>query len=286
MILFAILLAIAAAPIVGAQEIVAVLGSDRGPYQEAYQGFQAAFGGKVSLWPLDDTENLPKETRVVVAFGGKAASGNFPDGAALIYGMAPGIWIGKESRNGFSVKVRMQPDAAVMLKEFLAIQPKLRKLAVLWMSDSEAASVRQFEKAGAGLSIGIASAHLRGAGELPARLRALKGGTDAILLLADPAIVNAENFEIIKQFSLSSNIAFYVPTAGLVEQGATAAVSISYKEIGRAAAEAARSFLSGSLKEGDISSIRTETTINLSAAKEIGLEVPAAAVNSAARVIR
>src|SRR5688572_19803327 len=75
--------------------LVVVLSSNSGPYKEAFQGFQEAFGQTVPVLVMTQGDpQVPRHTRVIVAIGGKAALyPNYPPNARLIYALAPGIRI-------------------------------------------------------------------------------------------------------------------------------------------------------------------------------------------------
>jgi ABC-type uncharacterized transport system substrate-binding protein len=139
-------------------------------------------------------------------------------------------------------------------------------------------------KSGAARGIEVSAERLEDVGDLPSCLRGLKGKVDAIWLPPDPLLISARNFEIIKHFSYDNDVPFYVPTEGLAEQGATAAVSVTYQEMGRTMAVAAKSALTGSAVAAELYSEQIHVAVNLAAAAESALVVPAAAVKAADKV--
>lgn len=267
-----------------AQEVVAVLGSDMRPYHQAYEGFQASFGKEVPVLELRDEILVPKQAKVVVAFGGRAAAKGYPARVTLVYGMAPGMEIGADTHDGKSIRIHMEPAPAVVLARLLELQPRLKKLAFLWSSGGFASFSRAVKKAGAAASVDVSSVRLENSQRLPETLRGLKDPVDAIWLPADPTLVTPQNFEVIRQFSYGKHIAFYAPTEGLVERGATASVSVGYGQIGSAAAETARSVLAGGDVPSDIYVKESEVSVNLTAAKEIALVIPAEALKKAHKI--
>ncbi|MBI5201544.1 MAG: hypothetical protein HY925_08175 [Elusimicrobia bacterium] len=268
-----------------AQDVVAVLGSELGPYREAYESFQAAVGVPVPLLPLD-YPRVPKSAKVVATFGGRAAANRFPGRVTLVYALAPGFMLDDDVRLGPAVKIRMEPEPSILLKNLVRLQPGLKRLAVLWASKSEASLARRVEKEDGAHGIKIVSVHLEDADELPEMLRKLKGRADAVWLPADPLLINPQSFEVIRQFSYDNAVPFYAPSKGLVERGATAAVSVSFAEIGRLAGEAAKAALSGDETASDVYATRVRVSINLTAAKRASLTVPPDAVESADEVFR
>lgn len=277
------LLALASSRTAFAQEAVAVIGSEQRPYRETYESFQAAFGKAVPVLPPG--EDIPGETKVVLAFGGKAALQRYPGRVALIYAIAPGVLVGRKTHDGPSIKVMMEPEPDALLRALAALQPKLKRLAVLWSGSFRAASSERLVKAGAARGVAVSSERLEDADELPGKLRGLKGRVDAIWLPPDPLFINARNFETVKRFSYDNDVPFYVPTEGLAEQGATAGVSVSFAEMGRTMAAAAKAVLAGAGSPGEIYSGKVHVSLNITAAAAAELAVPAEAAKAADRVI-
>ena len=113
--------------------VTVVLSSGLGPYGEAYAGFIEAFGQPDRLVNLKkDLFQLSVNTRVVVAFGGKAALLAYPDDVTLVYCLAPGVYLTPGKRRGQSVKVAMMPSALAMLTHLQRLQPDLHRLGVFW----------------------------------------------------------------------------------------------------------------------------------------------------------
>jgi len=79
-----------------AEEVVAVLSSDSGPYLEALAGVRETIGQPVSVVHLAKGEKTPR-ANVVIAIGGKAAVSTYPADATLIYCVAPALWSGLTS---------------------------------------------------------------------------------------------------------------------------------------------------------------------------------------------
>lgn len=263
-----------------AQEAVAVLSSDQRAYRETYEGFQASFGKPVPVLALG--ERLPAETRIVLAFGGKAAVQRYPGRVVLVYAVAPGAAVAR--KDGASIKVMMVPEARALLGALAALQPKLKRLAVLWSSANRAADSERLVKQGAARGVAVSAERLDDAAELPERLRALKGRVDAIWLPPDPLLITPANFEIIKHYSYDNHIPFYAPTQGLAEQGATAAVYVGYEEMGRTMAAAAKGALAGEDSPQEVYSGRSSMAVNRSAAAQAALAVPAEALKAAEKV--
>ncbi|MDP6780072.1 MAG: ABC transporter substrate binding protein [Candidatus Latescibacteria bacterium] len=271
-----------------AQETVAVLSAELAPYQEAYAGFEDAFGSPVTRVCLHrETPEVGPETRLVVAFGGRAALTSYPDGVTVVYCLAPGVRLPLRADQGGRIRVAMLPRAGFVVSNLREIQPDLARLGVLWVSETMGDYVSQLGQAASTFGIQTLAGRLGSEAELPDRLRGLLAeSASGVWLAPDPALINASTFALVKEFCRSSDIPFYVPTSGLVEKGAVASVSSSFREVGKLAGEVALEVLEG--KTGD--SVRypqaVETTLNLAAAAESGLVIPAEVVKRAERVIR
>ena len=115
-----------------AQEVVAVLSSDSPAYREALAGFEEGYGHSVRTFTLSKGDlQLPDSTKVVVAFGGKAATYHYPDDTTLVYCLTPAAWVGPEQHSGRRVRIYVAPPPDAFLSKLMEIQPHLRRLVVL-----------------------------------------------------------------------------------------------------------------------------------------------------------
>jgi hypothetical protein len=230
----------------GCEEISAVVSESSGYYMEAFSAFQREYGGAVPLYDLSRSSDVPK-AGVVVAFGGKAAqSWRYPESSYLIYCMAPGL-SGSVVLNSRTVLVAMVPEPASAVRALLKLQPGLKTLVLLWASEAYDGYARALIEAAAGAGVEVLPTAIRDGLELPRELRRLRREMQAFWLLPDPLLINSENFAILRDFSQANRVPFYAPTAGLAKKGATAAVYVSFPEIGRAAARAQKKNVRGAL---------------------------------------
>ena len=264
-------------------DLVAVLSSDLPTYREAYDGLRGAWPTPVPILALDNGgPALADGTRIVVAFGAKAAAQRYPPGVPLVYCVAPGSVVGRE---GTTIMIDMAPEASVLLGKLLQIHPGLKRIGVVWLSAALAGNVAAFKRAGADASVEVFAEPLEDANALPGRLRELKRDqVDGLWLPADSQVLTPYNFEILRDYSYANGIPLFAPTENLVERGATASVSVSYQELGRAAADAAKSALADRKQPADLYVGSAEISVNLAAAKESSLSIPDAVLKKAARV--
>lgn len=280
----AALASVAAGGAARGQEVVAVLSAQTRPYQEAFAGFRETFGPSTTSFTLPEAPRFAPETRVVVTFGGGALERRPPARATLIYALAPGTVLGPKEHEGPRVRVPMVPDPAFLLSRLKALQPGLRRLAVLWSSEAFAPYVRGLEEAARPLGLEVAASRVRASGELPKRLRAL-AQAEALWLPPDPLLLNAENITALRDFSRANRLPLYVPTESLLELGGAAAVTISFREMGRAAGRAARKAAAGEAVEGVVVPARAETIVAQGEAARSGLSLSPAELGQADRLL-
>lgn len=165
-------------------ELAAVITKRSGAYLEAFSAFQAAYGEEIASYDLASGKpDIAPGTRTVVAFGGKAASQDYPAGFNIIYCMAPGLVLGGEGREGKVVEVSMLPAAGTVLDSIKAIQPSVQRLAVFWMTPDFGAFGEKLKAEGALRGIIISPVRVKEYKELPGLLRGLKGSADAFWLV-------------------------------------------------------------------------------------------------------
>ncbi|MFI5363448.1 MAG: ABC transporter substrate binding protein [Elusimicrobiota bacterium] len=268
-----------------AQEVVAVVSSPPGPYEAAYAGFQRNFGSPVAVYHLPgEKPAIGPRTRVVVAFGGEAVVLPYPKRVTVIACLAPGVpdyYI----RQGSFAFVAMKPQASALLAQMQKLQPKLKRLAVLWNTDITGRYLEELRGIAGAQGIETELVRVADVSGLPDALRSLSPKPDALWLAPDPTLVTPESFQTIKQFSWDSGIPFYAPTSGLAAAGAAAAVSISASETGRAAATLALRALAGTPLP-EISYVENaELTVNRQSSAKSGLVLTPEVLSRADKVL-
>lgn len=262
-----------------------MLSSASGAYQAAYDSFARSYGDKVPTLRLP--ERRPESdapARVIVTFGSEAATRDYAVKATVIGCLAPGV-AGRLPHKGRSVLIAMKPSPALLLERLRALQPGLKRLALL--SDGRDGDFdTALRDAGAGLGIDIVALRVSSPQGIPDALRRLPGKVDALWLSPDPLLVTPDTFQTIKNFSWDHSIPFYAPASSLAEAGAAASVSVSGEEAGHQAARLARLALDGKALPTLVYPARVQLTVNLPSAVKSGLSIPAAALEQADKVIR
>ena len=265
------LLGYVAVSCVSAQKVVAVLSSGSGAYAESLEGFEKEWGKFVPTTNMA-TESVPlsHDTSIVIAFGAKAAMRPYPDSLTLIY-WAPGLGADQLNCAGQAINIQLGTRPDILVSRIKEIQPKLKNFSIFYMSAYYTRYIEKLRQATRALGIMISADKLNRTDELPDRLRAMETKPDAVLILNDPQFINTQTFTILKNYSWANGVPLYAPTAGLVEQGATASIGPAFTELGRAAAQTARKVLAGIPAGEEIYPDVNEVTVNLTAASKTGV---------------
>lgn len=272
-----------------AEDVIAVLSSDSPAYREALAGFEEGYGHPVPTFTLSKEDiQPPGSPKVIVAFGSKAATHPYPQDSTLIYCLSPSVFVGPEQHSGPRIRVYVAPRAEILLSRLRQIQPNLRRLVVfdVFSSPSAVNYFQNLQRLARANDIEVRVEYLTRVEELPDRLRSLAGKMDAVWLPPDPLLITPSAFAIVREFSRSNSVPLYVPVDSLVDKGATACVSSSFREMGHAAGQIAAKAVAGNL--GNIETVypdRTDLTLNLIAAAQSGLTIPPAVVQKADRVV-
>lgn len=261
---------------------VAVLSMQSGAYMEAFSAFQAAYGGEVSHYDLSrQTPDMNGGTKLLVAFGGKAANYPYPGGIDIIYCLAPGVFAGMPARKAKSVKVSLIPDFPLTFAKLKEIQPGLKRLRVLWVVPETSPYAQAARAAGARQGIQVTAVRLESPDSLPGALRRALGAADAIWLAPDPLIVTPQNLRILREFSLENGIPFYGSTKSMTREGAVASLGFSFAEMGKAAAKAAQGFDKGESPPDIVFAEKAELTLNAASARKLGIVFPRSILDEA-----
>ncbi|MCM2266588.1 MAG: hypothetical protein NDI60_02300 [Elusimicrobiales bacterium] len=224
-----------------AGDLTAVLSVNTGPYAEAYLEFKAEMGEPFTLFDLSQPGEVPTdETRHTAAFGAKAAALDYPQGAHIVYALAPVALRGR----GFH-EISMVPAPGPALAAYKAFQPGLRRLAVFWTAYPGEDYISDLREAGKAAGIEVISSKLKNPEAFPERLRRLMGKMDAFWLMPDPALITQSSIMLLASFSCANGIPFYAPTSALVGSGATASYAPEFAQAGAAAARALRTLHKG-----------------------------------------
>ncbi|MDA8244153.1 MAG: ABC transporter substrate binding protein [Elusimicrobia bacterium] len=253
-------------------DVIAVISHSEGAYVEAFSAFQAGFGAEVPhLDASKQHPDIPGGVKQAVAFGARAASLKYPPEADLVYCLSPGYFLPAQSRTGHTVKISMRPASDMFLAKLKAIQPGLRRLTVLWASDGYTPHMKDLRAVARASGIDVTLLQVQRLSQLPALLRRALPGMDAFFLPPDPLLVTPDTLQIFRQFSWGNSVPMYATTRGLAQEGAVAAIGVSFKQAGASAAQALMSLRAGEEVPDIVYPEKVETTLNASAARNCGI---------------
>lgn len=248
-----------------------MLSSGSNAYAESLAGFEKEWGQPVPAANMaSENVTLSHNSSLVIAFGAKAAMRSYPESLTLVY-WSPGLGINQIGRAGPAIKICLGARPDILISRLKEIQPKLKNLRIFFMANYYTRYIEDMRQTSRSLGIIIQADKLNRTSELPARLRAMETKPDAVLILNDPLLINAQTFAILKNYSWANGVPLYAPTAGLVEQGATASVGPAFAELGRAAAQTVRKILAGNSTGEEIYPEINEIAVNLTAAEKTGV---------------
>lgn len=242
------------------------MSSDSQRYLQALAGFTEAWGSTVPV--VAAGAPLPAEARVFAAFGGMAAAREWPRDAVVVACLAPSIAVVPDDA---VTHVSLLPDSGVLVSRARSLFPALRVLRVLWSSELSRDDVEAIVRAGDERGVIVLSERVMPPSRLPDHLRELHGKADALWLMPDPTLVTADNFAILREYAASKKLPLLAPTEGLAELGATAAIAVTFRDMGRAAAVSLRARLAGGAEPEVVRAGRVTVIVNAAAARAAGL---------------
>lgn len=251
-----------------AAEVVVLRSSDIKPYNDAVEGFRSACGCTVrqQAGPSDDAD-------AVFAVGVDAyrqAKGirDIP----VIYVMVPSTGERSSEPPNFS-GVLMQISPNRYLEMIAEVLPSARRIGIIVGRDEKAfpASAQTYAHA---LDLELVIRHSSGPASVPSIIDSLKGKIDALWIVPDQAVVNAETLNYMLLFSFQNRVPAISFAKKHVEMGALAALSIDPYALGVQAGELARKILrEGPARQHRLEPRNAVLSLNLRIAEKLGLRM-------------
>jgi len=180
----------------------------------------------------------------------------------------------------FNIPVKNQ------LAAFRMVNPRARRVGVIYNPDNVGRMVQDAQKAGQVVRLVVVEKPVATEREVPEALRALLQGpdaVDAIWLPPDPLLLGAESRRFLLSETLKAGKPVYSSMASLVPEGALASNAPDFPSIGEQVGELVNRIAAGD-KRFDMLVPRAELLINKRIADKLKVEVPAEALKAANRV--
>jgi putative ABC transport system substrate-binding protein len=214
---------------------------------------------------------------IPVVFAGVAD----PVGTGLVASLA------RPGGNTTGVSLQTTDIAGKRLELLREVIPGLRRLAILANTDSAGAALEmgEVQAAARALSLEVIPLEIRQAEHITSAFDTLKGRAEALYVALDP-IMSAHRVRIIT-LALGARLPTLLPFRAFVEAGGLMSYAPNQGDVLRRTADYVDKILRGA-KPSDIpveQPTRFDLVINVTAAKALGLEVPAALLARADEVI-
>jgi putative ABC transport system substrate-binding protein len=186
--------------------------------------------------------------------------------------------------------VRLEVSIALQLGELQKVAPGLKRVGIFYSPRTAGAAMEEAARAARGLGLSLVPRPVEDGKQLRDVLDDVLAAVDALLLVQDPRLINAEMFNYLLVRTLERKVPLFGFLDSFTQAGALASVSPDYRENGRRAARLALEILAKPPETrlpvpppvGGPGAL----TVNLKTAKRLGVEVPAGALDRARKVFR
>jgi len=141
------------------------------------------------------------------------------------------------------VSMNLSPEK--QLKELARVFPAARGIGLLYDPEQTGLFVQEVREAAPKLNVKVMATVVHSPGEVPLRLKGMKGKVDIFWMLPDITVITPETVETILLFSLENNIPILTFSEKYLERGAMLSIGIDPFDIGCQAGELAQKILSG-----------------------------------------
>ncbi len=255
-------------------------------YQKAIDGFRSGLSPSIHAQeyvlgqPMTDDRTIGQQIRgsnpdVVLAVGGKAAQLariEIVDQPVVFCMVLNPEASGLPTANMTGVLMTIPSEQ--QLGSMRTVMPTLQRVGLLYSSEF-ASFVVQAQRSAHTMGLTLVATPIANQEEVPKALRSLLPRVDALWLLRDPQVVNAESLNFLIRTALDFNIPVFGFSSGLMRHGALATLSLDYRQIGRQAARLTRNILQRDVATNGLPAPQhpdlPRLALNLNAASFLGL---------------
>jgi putative ABC transport system substrate-binding protein len=253
------------------------------PYASVVAGFASVVKAEVAEFDLQDdparvepvfSELKGRSPALVLALGPRAANAAKRALARtpLLFAMVPNYEkYGLEAQN--VTGIALTRPAKAQLEALTAVAPKARRVAALFNPKYSKPVFESAAEAAKALGLELIAAKVEAPEDVPGALGALKGRVEAVWMLADRSVANAEAAEAIIRISLEEKLPLFALTESQVRDGALLSVSPDYGAVGQQAGRLANRIVLEKVHPGALEVALPEVldvAFNLATARKIG----------------
>ena len=282
----ACLLLVGAAGSARAGGVLVVRSQDLPPYAAVDQAFSQSIGQSVSRLTLGGAKDalsraLAERPTLVLALGQEAARS-----VAALHPAAPVLCALVPFPAKIDGRLLPVPMFASPQRQAQALRqavPSARRVGLVYVPGNSRALADAYARAAEASGLTPVRHEVAGLKDFAGAVRALVGRVDALWLVPDPSLINAETFKFLVQTSFESKLPLLAYSQAMVKAGALLAMEAEYADMGRRAGATGRRLLGG---DAGATPEHAEGTlyVNRRSARLLGVDLPDAVRAQAAQV--
>jgi putative tryptophan/tyrosine transport system substrate-binding protein len=126
-----------------------------------------------------------------------------------------------------------------------AAVPSVKRVGLVYSPTNSRAVADAYSRAASGVGLQPIRHEVAGLKDFAGAVRSLVGRVDALWLVPDPSLINAETFKFLVQTSFESKLPLVAYSQAMVKAGALLAVEAEYADMGKRAGATGRKLLGG-----------------------------------------
>lgn len=259
-------------------------------YKAAANAARQNLPGAVDVNPSDPALGSKlSEASVIIAIGQQALTSAIQ--AAPLKPVVFCMVLGTNATSQNTVTgVPLEADPAVVLAHIKGLTPGVKRVGLIYNRATSEPFAERARAAAGKLDLEIVSAAVSSPQQVQAVAKSIAKRIDVLWLPPDPKLFNREVFSFLLSFTAERKVPLFGFLDSFTEAGALASVSPNYDDIGFRAGKLAASILSRPANERvpvpEPVYAPGKLTVNLKAARALGVVVPSSALNKAEDVYR
>ena len=232
--------------------------------------------GDVKLGDQVAKEITARKPDVLLAVGPKSAvllRQKFPT-TPLVHCMVPNV-SSYDLAAANVTGVALEPDVKEQFSALKALLPAITRIGVVYDPRRSAARIKEAQAAATALGMSLVTSEVQKPEEVPAALKTLSGGVDALWTPADSTVLTVTGLEAMGEFSRSAKVPVYGINTNHVQRGAFMTLALDYPRVGKQAGKLANKLLAepGAAKTLQLQPPEgLDVALNLTVARRLGMD--------------